>query len=42
MQNYLKEFPYVNGNLFDGKIVLPNFSKTTRQMIVQGASLTGI
>lgn len=39
VKNYLKEFPYVNGNLFDGKIVLPNFSKTTRQMIIDGASL---
>ncbi len=38
-KSYFKEFPYVNGNLFDGKIILPNFSKTTRQMIVDGASL---
>ena len=38
-KSYLKEFPYVNGNLFHGKIKLPNFSKTTRQMIIDGASL---
>lgn len=38
-QSYLKDFPYVNGNLFHGKIVLPKFSKTTRQMILDGASL---
>ena len=39
VESYLKEFPYVNGNLFHGKITLPKFSKTTRQMIVDGASL---
>lgn len=38
-KNYLKDFPYVNGNLFHGKIILPEFSKATRQMIVDGASL---
>ena len=27
VKSYLKEFPYVNGNLFDGKITLPNFFK---------------
>ena len=37
--SYLKDFPYVNGNLFHGKISLPDFTKTTRQMIVEGASL---
>ena len=36
---YFKEFPYVNGNLFDGKVKLPNFTKTTRKMIIEGASL---
>lgn len=38
-KNYLKVFPYVNGNLFHGKIILPEFSKKTRQMIIDGASL---
>ncbi len=38
-QNYLKDFPFVNGNLFHGKIFLPVFTKSTRQMIVNGASL---
>ena len=38
-KSYLKEFPYVNGNLFSGKILLPEFSKTTHQMILEGASL---
>lgn len=38
-KSYLKEFPYVNGNLFDGKITLPNFSKATRKMIIDGATL---
>ena len=35
----IKEFPYVNGNLFNGKIKIPEFSKTTRKMIMDGASL---
>ena len=39
LPNYLKEFPYVNGNLFNGKINLPNFTKITRQMIIKGATL---
>ena len=38
-KSYLKEFPYVNGKLFDGKIKLPEFTKNTRQMIIDGASL---
>ncbi len=38
-KSYLKDFPYVNGNLFHGKIILPEFSKITRQMIIDGASL---
>lgn len=38
-KSYLKDFPYVNGNLFHGKIILPEFSKITRQMITDGASL---
>lgn len=38
-QSYFKEFPYVNGNLFNGKIKIPEFSKTTRKMIMDGASL---
>jgi len=37
--NHLKKFPYVNGNLFDGEIKLPNFTKNTRKMIIEGASL---
>lgn len=36
---HLKVFPYVNGNLFHGKITLPKFTKNTRQMIIDGASL---
>jgi hypothetical protein len=38
-KSYLKEFPYVNGNLFNSKILLPEFSKTTHKMILEGASL---
>ena len=38
-EGYLKDFPYVNGNLFHGKITLPKFTKTTRQMVIDGASL---
>ena len=37
-KSYLKEFPYVNGNLFSGKIHLPEFTKTTHQMILEGDS----
>jgi len=37
--SHFKGFPYVNGNLFNGKINLPNFTKTTRKMIINGASL---
>ena len=37
--SHFKDFPYVNGNLFNGKINLPNFTKTTRKMIINGASL---
>jgi hypothetical protein len=39
VEGYLKEFPYVNGNLFHGKITLPKFTKITRQLIINGASL---
>ncbi len=39
VNGYLKDFPYVNGNLFHGKITLPKFTKTTRQMVIDGASL---
>jgi hypothetical protein len=37
--NHFEKFPYVNGNLFDGTIELPNFTKNTRKMIIEGASL---
>lgn len=36
---YIKDFPYVNGNLFNENINLPNLSKTSRKMIIEGASL---
>ena len=36
---YFEKFPYVNGNLFHGKIKLPKFSRETRMMIIESASL---
>lgn len=36
---YLKKFPYVNGFLFKEKITIPKFSKKTREMIIDSASL---
>lgn len=39
VESYLKDFPFVNGNLFHGKVTLPKFTKITRQMIIDGASL---
>jgi len=36
---YLKNFPYVNGFLFKQDIKLPNFTKKTRQMIIDIGSL---
>ena len=36
---HFKKFPYVNGNLFNGQIRIPNFNKKTRSMIIESASL---
>jgi len=39
LPSYLVDFPYVNGNLFNGKVKIPIFSRSTRQMIIKSASL---
>lgn len=37
--SYLEKFPYVNGFLFNDQIKLPKFTKKSRDMILQSASL---
>jgi hypothetical protein len=37
--NYIKEFPYVNGNLFSNNIIVPNFSKESRKLIIENGKL---
>ena len=37
--HYFSKFPYVNGSIFKDKIKLPNFTKKTRELIVDNASL---
>jgi len=38
-EEYFKKFPFVNGFLFKEKIELPQFTKKTREMIIDNASL---
>ena len=37
--HYFSKFPYVNGSIFKSKIRLPNFTKKTRDLIINNASL---
>ena len=37
--HYFSKFPYVNGSIFKNKIKLPDFTKKTRDLIVNNASL---
>lgn len=34
LPNYLKEFPYVNGELFSAKLKIPKFNKETRKLLI--------
>lgn len=39
LPNYFSKFPYVNGNLFKTKIKIPKFTRQTREIIIENASL---
>lgn len=39
LAQHLAEFPYVNGGLFEDPIVLPNFSKRSRDLIIECGKL---
>lgn len=36
---YIKEFPYVNGSLFSGNYVIPEFNKTARELLIECGKL---
>lgn len=40
MPNYLDSFPYVNGGLFKEKLEPPNFSKSSRKIIIESGTLS--
>ena len=37
---YIKNFPYVNGGLFEKPIVLPKFSKKSREILIESGNLS--